>query len=80
MLVIFLVGSCIMTVESCSEISQKVTYEDGTGYCVLTYTNGLYNHGFDDFNTELCNLSETQLDSVKQAQNKLAENFLKNAK
>ena len=64
---------------SCSEITQHVTYDQNNGLSVETYTNGLYNHGYDDFH--IIQLAEpNQIDSIKKLQMQIAQEYLKLAK
>lgn len=61
---------------SCSQISQKVTYNQTEGLCVETYTNGLRNHGYEDFHIKQ-SVEPHQVDSVKKLQMQIAEEYLK---
>lgn len=71
---LLIICSCFLA--SCSQISQKVSYDQFNGYSVTTYTNGMWNHSYDDFNiTEYC--EPNQVDSVKKLQREMAEEYLK---
>ncbi len=64
---------------SCSEVSQRVTYDNGL-YCVQTWTTGEGKHGFKDFYICQCDLDASQVEVVKYKQNKESEKYLKVAK
>jgi putative salt-induced outer membrane protein YdiY len=61
---------------SCSQISQRVTYEQELGFCVTTYTNGIWKHGWDDFHVYQY-ADAKDIDSVKKYQMNLAKEYLK---
>ena len=61
---------------SCSQITQRVTYDQEVGLCVTTYTNGLWSHGYDDFHVSQ-HADAKDIDSIKKYQMDLAKEYLK---
>lgn len=64
---------------SCSEISQKVIYDQNTRLSVETYTNGSFTHTYEDFDI-IQQVEPNQIDSVKKLQREIAEEYLRLAK
>ena len=72
--ILFIIGVSFLT--ACSGISQKVTYDQVAGIAVETYTNGLWEHGPDDFYIKQY-VEPNQVDSVKKLQMQIAEEYIK---